>query len=92
MPLKQISLGDYEKRIKKFAFKDDKGVDVIKITQLVASFHELHPDIADQLRNCESVLFSMVSHPLFQVDQFNQNNTEEMCSETITGKSSNKVI
>ena len=38
MPLKQIPLEDYEKRIKKLAFKDDNGIDIIKITQLVASF------------------------------------------------------
>ena len=55
MPLKQIPLEDFDRRIKKFAFKDESGNDVVKISQLIAAFQD-SKEVTEQLRDQKSIL------------------------------------
>ena len=40
MPLKRMSLDDYERRIKRLAHSDPAGNQVVKINQVLASFED----------------------------------------------------
>lgn len=65
LPFKQISLTDFERRIKKLAYVDSNDMEVITLKQLKASFKD-HPDFALLLDDPSSFAYMLMTDEFFQ--------------------------
>lgn len=64
LPFKQMSLTEYERRIKKLAYVDSNEMEVITLKQLKASFKD-HKDFGPLLEDKNSFVYMLMTDEFF---------------------------
>lgn len=79
LPLKTLSLSEYEQRIKKLAYVDSNDMEVVSLKQLRASFGD-HPVFGPFLNDKDSIILALLTDDFF-VSSKNKYANQELYDE-----------